>query len=251
MPGWFVDLGRHLGGIVVFSLCALFSAVALVPCYYAYVWIVYLAETHTQIPPSLAGLLSVPFLYGVWGWGFLVLTIIYKRVIFYRPKEGGWPLFSWPVIGWGTTGALQNWANATFLMHWRGTTMLNMYMKAMGVKMGHRVTINSVDIYDWDLITIEDDVIIGGGAVILGHLVENGQMKMRPVRIGKKALVGTGARVMPGCTIEELGVLGAGSIMKKGSTVTTNAIFGGMPAKFIRERGALDVQNDGVAPKDA
>jgi non-ribosomal peptide synthetase-like protein len=239
MPGWFVDVGRYLGGVVVFGLCALLSAIALIPCYHLFVFI----EAHTS---TFWAVLSTPFLYGVWGATFLLLTVIYKRVVFYRPKEGEWPLFSWSVVGWGTTGALQNFGNALFLMHWRGTAMLNLYFRAMGVKIGKRVSINTVDIYDWDLITLDDDVMLGGACVILGHLFENGKVKMRPVHIGKKALIGTGARVMPGCVVEDHGVLAAGSIMKKGSRVTQNAIFGGTPAKLIRLRSEESTYDDGV-----
>jgi acetyltransferase-like isoleucine patch superfamily enzyme len=240
MPGWFVDLGRYVGGIVVFSLCALFSGIALIPCYFLFLAI----EERTSTMWAVA---SVPFLYGIWGWTFLLLTVLYKRVIFYKPKQGEWPLFSWSVVGWGTTGALQNFSNAIFLVHWRGTAMLNLYFRAMGVKVGKRVSINTIDIYDWDLITLEDDCMLGGGCVLLGHLLEHGKIKMRPVVIGKKALVGTAARVMPGCVVEELGVLGAGAIMKKDSRVDANSIFGGVPARLIRMRGDKDVQDDGVA----
>lgn len=240
MPGWLVDVGRYVGGIVVFSLCALFSAIALMPVYQLFLWI----EAHSS---TTWAVFSVPFLYGLWGWTLLALVVLYKRAIFYTPRAGEWPLFSSSTIGWGTTGALHNFANTVFLVHWRGTAMVNLYFRGMGVKLGKRVTINTIDIFDWDLITIDDDAILGGGCVILGHLVESGKVKMRPVHIGKKALIGTGARVMPGCVVEDLGVLGAGSIMKKDATVEANSIFAGTPARFVRKRGDKDAQDDGVS----
>jgi acetyltransferase-like isoleucine patch superfamily enzyme len=150
-------------------------------------------------------------------------------------------------VGWGTTGALYNFGNEMFLKHWKGTPFLNMYLRAMGTKIGRRVSINTVHIYDWDLITIGDDAILGGDCVVQGHLVESGRMKMLPTTIGNKALIGTSAKVMPGCTVHDLGVLAAGAIMKKGSAVTSNAIFGGIPAALIRMRGEKDAQDDGIA----
>jgi non-ribosomal peptide synthetase-like protein len=191
---------------------------------------------------------STPFLYGVWGWSYCALCVIYKRLVFYRPREGEWSLFSWPVVGWGTVGALTNWANVWFLLHWKGTPLLNLYLRAMGAHIGKRVSINTVHIYEWDLVSIGDGAILGGDCVVQGHLLEGGKMKMRPVHIGARALVGTGAKVMPGCVLGEDSVLAAGSIMKKQSTVPPREVWGGTPPRLIRARGAAESQDDGVKP---
>src|SRR5688572_2202620 len=97
MPAFVVDLSRVIGGLLVFALCATFSSVGLVPCYYLY----QLVEQHTD---GFWALLSVPFLYFVWGCTYCACCVVYKFLIFYHPKEGEWRLFSWPVVGWGTTG---------------------------------------------------------------------------------------------------------------------------------------------------
>ena len=152
MPAWFVDFGRVVGGLLVFGLCAAFSSVALVPCY----WLFQAIEQHSNMMWSV---LSVPFLYGVWGWTYCLCCVIYKWLVFYHPKEGEWALFSWSVVGWATTGAVTNFANEMFLKHWKGTPMLNIWYRALGAKIGKRVSINSVRIFDWNLITIDDDVV--------------------------------------------------------------------------------------------
>jgi non-ribosomal peptide synthetase-like protein len=238
MPPWFVDIGRWVGGLLVFGMCAAFTSAALVPCWFAFV-------TLHQRTSTLWAVLSVPFLYGVWGWGYCLLCVIYKNLC-YRPREGEYPLFSWPTVGWGTTGALTNWANVLFLQHWKGTPFLNLYLRAMGAKVGRRASINTIHIYDWDLITIGDNAVLGGDCVVQAHLLEGGRMKMRATTIGADALIGTGARVMPGCIVQERGVLAAGSIMKKASVVEANTIYGGAPAKLIRARGAAEVDDSGV-----
>lgn len=239
MPMWFVDLGRWVGGLLVFAMCAVLSGVALYPPYVAFLWI----ERFTS---TVWAVMSMPLLYGLWGWCYVLLCVAYKNVIFYRPREGEYPLFSWPTVGWGTTGALTNWANILFLQHWKGTPFLNLYLRLMGAKIGRRVSINTIHVYDWNLVTIEDDAILGGDCVVQGHIVEGGKMRMKPVRIGKGALVGTGAKVMPGCVVGERGVLAAGAIMKKGSMVETNTIYGGTPARLIRARGAAEIDDTGV-----
>lgn len=239
MPAWFVDFGRWAGGLLVFAMCAVFSGIALLPC-------ALLFEAVLERTSMMWAVASVPLLYGVWGWCYCLLCVVYKHAIFYRPREGEFPLFSWPTIGWATTGALTNWANILFLQHWKGTPFLNLYLRLMGARIGRRVSINTIHLYEWDLITIEDGAILGGDCMVQGHLLEGGRMKMRPVHIGKNALVGSCARVMPGCTLGDLAMLAAGSIMKKGSTVPANEIWGGTPPKLIRVRGEGDKHDDGL-----
>src|SRR5688500_11820277 len=103
MPSWFIDFGRWFGGLLVFAMCAAFSSAALVPCWFLFVELQERTSTFWAV-------LSAPFLYFVWGWTYCLLCVVYKNLIFYRPREGEYPLFSWPTVGWGTTGALTNWA---------------------------------------------------------------------------------------------------------------------------------------------
>jgi non-ribosomal peptide synthetase-like protein len=244
MPGWFVDLGRYVGALLVFGLAATFSALALVPC-------VGFFELIDGRYGRLAAICSVPFLYGVWGWGVCLCIILYKRLIFYTAREGEFSLFSPPVIQWGTVGYLAVFINGVFLKHWKGSPFLNWYLRLMGAKIGKRVSINTTEVYDWDLITIDDDAILGGNAVVIGHLLESGKIKLRPVHIGKKCLIGTNTTIMPGTVLEDLAVIGASSTLTKGARVNTNSIWAGTPARFIRTRGAEDKQDDGVAPHPA
>lgn len=239
MPTWLVDFGRWFGGLLVFAMCAALSAAALIPCALLFMEI----EARTS---TLWAVVSVPFLYGLWGALYCMLCVLYKRLIRYRPRAGEHPLFSAPTIGWATTGALTNWANTFFLQHWKGTPWLNLYLRLMGAKIGRRVSINTIHIYEWDLITIEDEAVLGGDCMVQGHLLENGRMKMRPVHIGKKALIGSTARVMPGCSVGDLAVVAAASVMKKDTRIPANEIWGGTPCRLIRARGERDAQDDGV-----
>jgi non-ribosomal peptide synthetase-like protein len=229
MPGWFIDLGRYLGGVLIFSMCAALAGLALMPCWWLYGWI---AE---QLAPPWS-LMAIPFLYGVWGWTYCALVVAYKWAIFYRPRPGQWPLFSIHVVKWGTTGALVNFANVLFLQLWKGTPYLTLFYRAMGAKIGHRVSINTIHIADWDLIHIGDDAVIGGDAEVLGHLLEGTRMKMNTVQIGQGALVGTRASVMPGCVLGEGSILAAGGIMKKDEVIPDRTVYGGVPAAFIKKR---------------
>ena len=85
------------------------------------------------------------------------------------------------------------------------------------------------------IITIRKGTVIGGRAVILGHLAEKGEMVFAPVKIGKKCLIGTSAQINPGCTIGDGAVIASRAVLKKYTHVPAGEIWGGIPAKKIKE----------------
>ena len=60
------------------------------------------------------------------------------------------------------------------------------------------------------------------------------------------ALIGTRAKVMPGCDVGDGAVVGAESMLTKGAQVPAQSIFAGTPAKLIRMRGEKDREDTGL-----
>jgi non-ribosomal peptide synthetase-like protein len=216
---------------IIFSLCAAFSAVGLIPCWFAY-------HAVNDAFGGFWALMSTPFLYFVWGCTYCACAVLFKLVMFYRPREGRFALFSWPTVGWGLTGAVTNFANVMFLIHFKGTPLLNLWYRALGAKVGARVSINTTRLFDWNLITLGDDVVLGGDCVIMGHSLEGGTMTMRPIVIKNGATIGGEAKVMPGCVVGERSVLGASSLLTKQTEIPDHQMWGGVPATFLRDRTA-------------
>ncbi len=229
MPGWIVELVRLIAVPLIFGLCAALSALGLVPCWY--LW-----HAIQGAFGDFAAFLSMPFLYFVWGLTYCVGAILFKLALFYHPKPGRHGLFTFPVVGWGLTGAVTNFANVMFLVHFKGTPLLTWWYRGLGAKIGARVTINTTRIFDWNLVTIGDDVVLGGDCVIMAHSVEGGQMHMRPIVIGNGATIGGESKVMPGCVMGDKAVLGASSLLTKETTIPAHQLWGGVPARFLRDR---------------
>ncbi len=115
--------------------------------------------------------------------------------------------------------------------------------KIRGVKIGKNVWIDSSVIIDQSYpqnITIEDDVRIAAGTIIMahsrgGHFLRKKLYKTRisNIRIKKYCFIGINCVVMPGVTID------IGTIVNSGSVVMTNtrpfSIFSGNPAKKIKD----------------
>ena len=55
----------------------------------------------------------------------------------------------------------------------------------------------------------------------------------KPIHIGKKVWIGSGAIVLPGVSIGDNSVIAAGSVVTK--NVPENSVYGGNPAKFIKK----------------
>lgn len=89
-------------------------------------------------------------------------------------------------------------------------------------------------------ITIEDGVLFGANVTVIttGHPVHidlrpNGEMYCAPVTIKKNVWVGSNVTILPGVTIGENSVIGAGSVVTK--DIPANVIALGVPCRVQRE----------------
>lgn len=71
--------------------------------------------------------------------------------------------------------------------------------------------------------------IIEEGALI-GHMA-----MLHGCSIGRNALVGLGSIVMDGCVLEDNSMLAAGGMLTPGKRIETLQMWGGRPARFMRE----------------
>jgi len=113
----------------------------------------------------------------------------------------------------------------------------NSMYRMIGVKIGKNVVIAAYTIIDPffpELITIEDNVIVGVGATIIAHEYTQEKLKKGRVLIKKRALIGAGSLIRCGVTIGEHAVVGAKSFVNK--DVPDFTIVGGVPAKIIKKK---------------
>ena len=89
-------------------------------------------------------------------------------------------------------------------------------------------------IYIGDSTLLGPNVVIAtAGHPILPELREKGYQYNIPVRIGKNCWLGAGVVVLPGVTIGDNSVIGAGSIVTK--DIPANVVAYGNPCRVIRE----------------
>lgn len=101
--------------------------------------------------------------------------------------------------------------------------------------------VDDTHIYVGDYTMIGPNVTIAtAGHPILPELREKGYQYNAPVHIGKNCWIGAGVIIVPGITIGDNVVIGAGSIVTK--DLPDNVIAVGNPCKIVREINDYDKQ---------
>lgn len=106
------------------------------------------------------------------------------------------------------------------------------------IRLGRRVFINSgCRFQDQGGITIGDDCLIGHNAVIATlqhdiHPSRRGDLIPAPVVLGRNVWLGANVTVLPGVTIGDDAVIGAGSVVTKDVPAASIAV--GSPARVVR-----------------
>jgi acetyltransferase-like isoleucine patch superfamily enzyme len=98
-------------------------------------------------------------------------------------------------------------------------------------------------------ITIEDDVMMGSGVHIYIHnhrfdtldkpLIDQGYYPDKPVILKKGCWIGANVVILPGVTIGENSVVGAGSVVTK--SIPSGVVAAGNPARVIKSIGKNEV----------
>lgn len=102
------------------------------------------------------------------------------------------------------------------------------------VVIGNNVTIKS-GVQIWDGILIEDNVFVGANVTFVNDRYpksKNSEWKLERIIVKKGASIGANATILPGITIGENAMIGAGSVVTKDVSADTTVV--GNPARCIK-----------------
>lgn len=112
----------------------------------------------------------------------------------------------------------------------------NALYRAAGMRVGARVSVGLMAMFDVffpELITLEDDCIVGYNATVLAHEFLRDEYRTGPVVVGAGAVIGANATVLAGVRIGRGAVVSAMSLVNR--DVPDGALAGGVPARVLRE----------------
>ena len=102
-----------------------------------------------------------------------------------------------------------------------------------GVKIGNNCKIRTLTFIPTG-VTIEDDVFIGPNVTFTNDKYPRtkGDWKLLPTLVKRGASIGANSVILPGITIGENAIVGAGSVVTR--NVPSNSVVAGNPARIIK-----------------
>jgi acetyltransferase-like isoleucine patch superfamily enzyme len=135
--------------------------------------------------------------------------------------------------------------------NWFGWRWRTRFLRWSGIRIGNSYVGRNC-IFDQEvpeLVTIEDEVTISSGVIIVAH--DSHRHVVAPIHIGARAFIGAGAIIMPGVRIGEGGVVGAGAVVTRsvapGQTVVGNPARPLAPAAPAAPAAAPGAPRESVA----
>jgi acetyltransferase-like isoleucine patch superfamily enzyme len=111
------------------------------------------------------------------------------------------------------------------------------YFRGMGAKMSNSVLLGTdAFLFDPYFLNLGENVTIGAGAMILGHIGHGREFTLARVVIGNGVLVGVRAVIFPGVHIGNGATVAAGSLVPLGTVIPPGETWGGIPARKLERR---------------
>lgn len=161
-------------------------------------------------------------------------------------KPGAHSPFSATAITWMVLNSIHTIAFRVILPLVPAGYFSTMYFRLTGCRIGRGVWLTTASLLDPYLISIGDDTVIGGDAVLTAHVFKNGTLHLAPIRVGRECQIGAHALLCPGVTVGDRATVGIRSYIRAGRRIAAGsnvAAPGGMAA---REAEALEKGRRGV-----
>lgn len=178
-------------------------------------------------------MLLFPFYYLFFiGIPAFLVPMILKWVFVGRYKAQQKPMWSWAV--WKSeaiTSTYEALAIPFLLDQLQGTPWLPNVLRLMGVKIGKRVWMNTTDITEFDMVTIQDDAALNQDCGPQTHLFEDRVMKIGPVKIGARTSIGSGTIILYDSELGDDTHIEPLSLVMKGERLSPGTDWIGSPVK--------------------
>jgi len=219
--------------IVVYIIVAGLLGIALIPAIALVTRLFAWSVEFDTIPRLFTQGFSLALGYLAYGFSIIIVVPMMNRLIrpLIKPFRG--PVYSADVLGWYFHNILIYAVRYTFL-DWITPTPFNLFFyKQMGMKIGAKTEVNTSNISDAALITLEEGVTVGGSVTIIAHYATAGFLVVSPVVVRKNATLGIRAIIMAGVEIGERATILPNSVVLPKTVVPAGETWAGIPAKRL------------------
>ena len=227
----FNHVGRLTRGTV--SLLQALSVVvfySVVSAPIAYGALMVLAVIEGRIAWTDAAWISTVVGFALWP-ATLAFTIGLKWLVIGRYRPGKYPIWGFYYFRWWLVTRFQSLAWASMFS---GTPLMSLYYRAMGAKIGKRVTLSTPHCMAFDVVSIGDDTSVGIETQMLGYRVEDGMLIIAPVTIGRDCFVGMHCNLGLDTCLQDGSRLDDMSLLVDGSALGIGEMQRGVPAMPAR-----------------
>jgi acetyltransferase-like isoleucine patch superfamily enzyme len=225
----------------VYALCASLLGVSLLLPAEVVLWALrrtFLGALQAQAAPSpgsvavlclvLGGAVFLFFFCGLLVMGCAV------RGLSWGVRPGAHSPFSATAITWMILNSIHTIAFRVILPLVPAGYFSTMYFRLAGCRIGRGVWLTTASLLDPYLISIGDDTVIGGDAILTAHLFKDGTLHLAPIHIGKECQIGAHALLCPGVTVGDRATVGIRSYIRAGRRIAAGshvAAVGGVTAQ--------------------
>jgi non-ribosomal peptide synthetase-like protein len=159
-----------------------------------------------------------------------LFAVATKWLMLGRIRPGRYPLWGNYHLRWWF---VQNLIGALHVDHLDGAPLMGFIYPLLGARIGRYVHLETDQLFAFDLISIGDGASVDDTASLFGCAVEEGELVIGPVEVGRSCFVGTRSvlrdhtAMEDGARLEDLSLLPLGARIPRGET------WAGSPARRV------------------
>ena len=174
MKWLWMTISQLLFSLFMYLMGSIFFGAALVPSLMLVLKVWNTTLTMALLPRLFFLGTTLALSYFIFGFTLILLVGFFRTGLGLKLREGNYPIFSKEALKWAFISSLYLMINFTFIEFILLTPFANLLFRLLGAKLGKNVQFNSKYVYDATLLEIGDNTVVGGGAIIIGHIVERG-----------------------------------------------------------------------------
>ncbi|TSA06305.1 MAG: acyltransferase [Deltaproteobacteria bacterium] len=142
------------------------------------------------------------------------------------------------------------WKQTVFTYEWTASifayitpVLLRPFLyRMLGAKLGKGVLIGG-KIVEPQMVTMGDYSFAGEMSLLMAHAIMRDKVVLKKIVIGDHVSIGSHAVIMPGVRIGDESIVAAGALVPMDTVIPPGEVWGGIPAKKIKDIDASDIRS--------